>query len=58
MEIENLQHFSDTLTVVPIRRVARGARFQWSVQPCPMDHRVTTSPRLRVREGDLRVQPL
>jgi len=31
MKIENLRHFSDILTVVPIRRVARGARFRRSV---------------------------
>ena len=28
---EHLQHFSDTLTIAPIRRVARGARFRRSV---------------------------
>ncbi len=28
MEIEHLQHFSDALTIVPIRRVTRGARCQ------------------------------
>jgi len=26
-----LQHFSDTLTIVPIRRVARGPRRRWGV---------------------------
>jgi hypothetical protein len=31
MKIENLQHFSDTSTIVPIRRVARGACCQRSV---------------------------
>jgi hypothetical protein len=31
IDIENLQHFSDTLTIIPIRRVARGARCQRSV---------------------------
>jgi len=31
MKIENLRHFSDILTIVPVRRVARGARFRRSV---------------------------
>jgi hypothetical protein len=55
IDIENLQHFSDTLTIIPIRRVARGARCQRRVDrnsfrsPCGECDTGSVQPPCRAR---------
>ncbi len=52
IDIENLQHFSDTLTIIPIRRVARGARCQLSV-----DRNSFRSPCVECDSGSVQPRP-
>ena len=51
--IRGIQHFSDTLTVVPIRRVARGARCQRNV-----DRNSFRSPHWGRDSGSVQPRPL